>query len=145
MTSSRVAPDQRGGRGIPVVRTLQVMLQQQEPATSAELVSAVDEALPPDDTYPCMNPHCDGDRPCSWPTGAGRPQRFCSRRCRQQFERNRARLLWEIRFLYERLEDPEIVGLARKQLTRHLAKRRWALERFPLSERDQSALVSSPR
>lgn len=145
MPSSRVASDQRAGRGVPVVRTLQVVLQQQEPATSAELVSALEEALPPDDTYPCMNPHCDGERTCSWPTGAGRPQRFCSRRCRQQFERNRARLVWEIRFLAERLDDPQIVGLTRKRLTRHLAKRRWALERFPLSERDQAALAPDTR
>jgi len=132
-TNSRAAdhrPDRRGG---VLTRTLQTYLESLPAATAADAVRGLEETVAPGAEYRCMNPTCE--ELCAWPSGyaAGRPTRFCSRRCRQIFDRVKARLEWEVDKLQSFTFDPSLTGKERDVLLRAVSQRRWALIRYPSS------------
>lgn len=124
-------PERRGGA---LKRTLQTYLQSVPDPSPADVVRALAETVQPGTEYRCLNPVCD--QMCSWPSGyaAGRPTRFCSRRCRQMFDRVRARLSWELETLDEWLLDDNVPAKDRAALERAASQRRWALERYPTTQ-----------
>ena len=75
-----------------MTRTLQTFMESIPAATASDVLRGLDETVAPNAEYRCMNPTCE--QMCAWPSGyaAGRPTRFCSRRCRQIFDRIKARL-----------------------------------------------------
>ena len=62
-----------------------------------------------------------------------RPTRFCSRRCRQIFDRIKARLEWEVDTIQSLAIDPSLTRKERDVLLRAVSQRRWALIRYPSS------------
>lgn len=132
-TNSRAAdhrPDRRGG---VLTRTLQTYLESLPAATAADVLLGLDETVAPSAEYRCMNPSCD--QVCTWPSGyaAGRPTRFCTRRCRQIFDRIKARLEWEVDTIQSFAFDPSLTAKERDVLLRAVSQRRWALIRYPSS------------
>lgn len=123
-------PDRRGG---VLTRTLQTYLESLPAATAADVLRGLEETVAPSADYRCMNPTCE--ELCAWPSGyaAGRPTRFCSRRCRQIFDRVKARLEWEVDKLQSFTIDPSLTGKERYVLLRAVSQRRWALIRYPSS------------
>lgn len=115
-----------------VKKTLQTQLGGAEDPGLERLLGALESCLEPARTYRCLNPVCD--RPCVLGSGqeAGRPSRFCSRNCRQAFDRVQARLTWEVAVISSTLEGAEPIGYQQRQvLSSALAHRRWALMRYP--------------
>ena len=132
-TNSR-APDQRPDRrGGVLTRTLQTFMESIPAATASDVLRGLDETVAPNAEYRCMNPTCE--QTCAWPSGyaAGRPTRFCSRRCRQIFDRIKARLEWEVDTIQSLAIDPSLTRKERDVLLRAVSQRRWALIRYPSS------------
>ena len=123
-------PERRGGA---LKRTLQTYLQSVADPSPIDVVRGLDETVQPGTEYRCLNPVCD--QMCAWPSGyaAGRPTRFCSRSCRQMFDRVRARLAWEVDTLEEWLQHADLLAKDRAALERAAGQRRWALERYPVT------------
>jgi len=121
-------PERRGGA---LKRTLQTYLQSIAEPVATDVVSGLEETVQPGTEYRCLNPVCD--QMCAWPSGyaAGRPTRFCSRSCRQMFDRVRSRLSWELETLEEWLLHDDLPAKDRVALERAAGQRRWALERYP--------------
>lgn len=117
-------------------RTLQTYLQSIADPTPTDVVRALDETVPPGAQHRCLNPVCD--QLCAWPSSyaAGRPTRFCSRSCRQMFDRVRTRLAWELETLEEWLLHDGLLAKDRTALQRAAGQRRWALERYPVNPHD---------
>lgn len=126
-------PEVRGGA---LKRTLQTFLGAVTDPTAADVVRGLGETVQPATQYPCLNPACD--QTCAWPSGyaAGRPTRFCGRRCRQIFDRVRARLSWELGTLEAWLAQDDLTAKERDALARAAGQRRWALERYPASQQE---------
>ena len=114
-------------------RTLQTFLESLDDATASDVLRGLDETVAPDAGYRCMNPTCE--QVCAWPTGyaAGRPTRFCSRRCRQIFDRIKARLESEVDAIQSFAVDASLTTKERNALQRAVSQRRWALTRYPSS------------
>lgn len=115
-------------------KTLEVLLASEPPDASMESVITMleDECVKPLAAYRCMNPECT--EMCRFPpqgSQGGRPQRFCSRRCRQIFDRVRDRLLREEQDLTQILQNRESTRRQRAAVQREIALRRWALVRYP--------------
>lgn len=132
-TTKQPASDQRHeGQGVPLTRSLETLLTQEPDATTTRVLEILaEECIKPSVAYRCMNPECDAV--CNWPRGrgGGRPQRFCSRRCRQIYDRVRARLRWEVDELLEITTRDAVTKRQREVLERHIGQRRWALDRYP--------------
>jgi hypothetical protein len=77
---------------------------------------------------PCLNPTCD--EVCRWKQTAGRPKLFHSPQCRLAYERAQRSLVAEIRALERALKAPG-QSHDRRPIQIALAKRRWALTRYP--------------
>lgn len=131
--TSQLTTDHRpSAHGGLMTRTLQTLLRGERAPDAETLVAVLDDCVEPSLGYRCMNPECD--KQCHLGTGqdAGRPARFCSRRCRQIFSRVRARLTWEVEVLATVLNQPERPSYEQRlTLATALAHRRWALERYP--------------
>lgn len=123
-------PERRGG---VLKRTLQTYLESIADPSPTDVVRGLTETVQPGTEYRCLNPVCD--QMCAWPSGyaAGRPTRFCSRRCRQMFDGVRARLSWELETLEDWLGHDDLLAKDRVALQRAAGQRRWALERYPRS------------
>lgn len=131
-TTNSTTDHRSAAPGGPMTRTLQTLLGGDQHPEAHALVAALDDCVEPSRHYRCMNPECD--QLCSWGTGrdAGRPARFCSRRCRQIYGRVRARLRWEVDVLSTILDDVDRTTYEERiRLATALAHRRWALERYP--------------
>jgi len=129
--SSRVPREgvRRKGR-----KTLEVLLAAEPPDASMESITTMleERCVEPSSSYRCMNPECT--EMCHFPPQGGqggRPQRFCSRRCRQIFDRVRDRLLREEQDLTQILQNRESTRRQRAAVQREIALRRWALVRYP--------------
>jgi len=114
-------------------RTLEVLLTAEPDAPIERVITMLeDECVKPLAAYRCMNPECT--EMCRFPpqgSQGGRPQRFCSRRCRQIFDRVRDRLLREEQDLTQILQNRESTRRQRAAVQREIALRRWALVRYP--------------
>lgn len=134
-----VGPDQPGTdtKREPVKPTFQTILDAIPDPSPLQVVDALERGWQPCPVYRCLNPLCDGTGTVAWPERAERPSRFCSRRCRQIFDRIRTRLVDEIDKLQDILDREDVTGSDRATITRHLGQRRWALERYPASTRDE--------
>ncbi len=73
---------------------------------------------------------------CAWPAEGrrGRPSMYCSRRCREVTERTRSRLAWEVQALKGALSQASLSWEQQRTLQRALGHRKWALERYPVSD-----------
>lgn len=119
-----------------LTKTLQKYLEAMEAPSAHDVAAALQKTVRPENEYRCLNPLCD--EKCPWPTGyaAGRPTRFCSRRCRQIFGRVRARLVWELERIECALRDDGLLSKEREALMSAAGQTRWALQRYP-EERGQ--------
>ena len=87
----------------------------------------------------CVAPFCHNV--CEWPAEGGRPGRFCSRRCQERFDRERARLVEEVAAISEALR---VCGepADRRYLEKQQSRRVWLLERYPLPYKEQARLMA---
>lgn len=130
-STNPTAPDQRDDRqDVPMTRSLETLMAAEPEAAPARVLKMLDECVPLETGYRCLNPTCT--ELCAWPKmrGQGRPKLFCSKTCRQQHDRVRARLVAEVK-------DLEAVraraGTTRRQgeeLSSAIGQRRWALARY---------------
>jgi hypothetical protein len=74
-----------------------------------------------------MHPDCPAR--CRWLEDSGRRQYFCSRSCRERYQRERQRLLDEIDVLRS-MAPAMTTQRESKLLESHLARRRWLLSRY---------------
>ena len=125
------APDQRDDRrDLQMTRSLETLMAAEPGAPVPRVLEMLDECVPLEAGYRCLNPTCV--ELCVWPKmkGQGRPKLFCSKTCRQQHDRVRDRLVAEVK-------DLEAVraraGTTRRQgdeLSSAIGQRRWALARY---------------
>lgn len=125
------APDQRNDRrDVLMTRSLETLMAAEPDAAITRVLEMLDECVPLEKGYRCLNPTCA--ELCVWPKmkGQGRPKLFCSKTCRQQHDRVRDRLVAEVK-------DLEAVraraGTTRRQgdeLSSAIGQRRWALARY---------------
>lgn len=125
------APDQRDDRrDVPMTRSLETLMAAEPDAGITRVLEMLDECVPLEEGYRCLNPTCA--ELCAWPKmkGQGRPKLYCSKTCRQQHDRVRDRLMAEVK-------DLEAVraraGTTRRQgeeLSSAIGQRRWALTRY---------------
>lgn len=130
-STNPLAPDQRADRrDVPMTRSLETLMAAEPDAAVPRVLEMLDECVPLEEGYRCLNPTCM--ERCAWPKmrGQGRPKLFCSKTCRQQHDRVRDRLVAEVK-------DLEAVraraGTTRRQadeLSSAIGQRRWALARY---------------
>lgn len=97
-------------------------------APEAERVLEVLAEYPGAIEMACLNPRCA--EACAWPSDGGRPQAFCSLKCRRTYARERESLLAQVLWL-ERYLTSEKLGRAGKVIQRRLGVARWMLVRYP--------------
>lgn len=116
-----------GARTPSIVRTLARVKR----GSWAEIDDALVRGLRPAEQMRCLHPDCTNM--CAWPTdsSAGRPQTFCSRNCRQNFERTRMRLRDEIGVLTELCNRGGAPVETRRAIEVGIAQRSWMLRRYP--------------
>lgn len=122
-----------GARTPSIVRTLDRVKR----GTWEEIDDALARGLQPAEQMRCMHPDCANV--CVWPTdsSAGRPQTFCSRNCRQNFERTRTRLRDEINALTKLRDRGGAPVETRRTLEVGIAQRTWMLRRYPDPNQEQ--------
>lgn len=100
-------------------------------ADPGKLLQALRSAQEPLPEYRCLNPECT--TMCAWPAEGrrGRPNKYCSRKCREVTQRTRNRLVWEIRALNQALSRKELSWEQKRAFQQALGRREWALERYP--------------
>ena len=129
----------RENRGIIPVPRLHRAMPPGERTVPAAL-DCLPSATAAPDTWPCLNPACQGRDPesagpaersgvCTWPA-RGRPSYFCSSACREQYEYERAQLAEDIKALEEALDAPDGSYRDRRRVETELAKRRWGMQRY---------------
>lgn len=138
-TKTPKAADRRlSHHGGMLMRTVQTLLSGDPHPDADSLVHALDSCVEPSRIYRCLNPVCDQECVLGSGQKAGRPPRFCSRRCRQMFNRVRERLLWEVEVISTTLESSgQPTYVQRQRMASALAHRRWALTRYPAPPADQ--------
>ena len=131
-------PDQRPvSQDMIVNRSLPTRLGDEPDASSARVLDILkDELHPtPPEALPCLNPKC-GDV-CLYPprgTRGHRPSRFCSRSCRDTFDRDRKRLVVELQVLDDLAKTMHWSKRQRVDLQRQISLRRWALTRYAVED-----------
>jgi len=120
----------------PTRRSLESLLSAEPHAPAERVITTIEDSpVQPPHACRCMNPECT--ELCRFPpkgSQGGRPQRFCSRSCRQTFDRVRARLLWEEEKLVAIAAREGTTKRQREALQREIGLRRWALMRYPAAE-----------
>ena len=136
-----------GSRGAGGARTPSIVrtLARAKRGSWAEIDEALARGLQPADRMRCLHPDCANL--CEWPTesSAGRPQTFCSRNCRQNFERTRTRLCDEIAVLTELRDRGGAPVETRRAIEVGLAQRSWMLRRYPDPTREQRSGLAADR
>lgn len=131
-----MAPDHRpeGKCGVPVRKALLSLLPRGAQSSAPEVLQALEKSLPAPTEAPCMNPRCRNM--CSWPEGAGRPQDYCSKACRQNCFRTLERLRGEVEALDAVLAGGSGTQPQRAVLRSQAAKLRWWIRRYPSAPTD---------
>ncbi|ROR55125.1 hypothetical protein EDD41_2379 [Luteococcus japonicus] len=111
-------------------QTLISVLNRRETPSVQDVIEAEDEAfIKVPGSFTCLNPECQ--QICSWKPGRGRPQVFCSRRCKKRYDAVQARLMQEVERIEAVLErSPASTTAEQKAIRSMLAQRRYALRHY---------------
>ena len=91
----------------------------------------VREPAPIPNTRPCDNPECR--RHLKWSTERGRPQLYCSSKCRKRAVSIAAKLSRAIRTQERELQLSKLTYRAEREVRTELARLEWLLSAYPTS------------